>query len=109
MDRSSGGEHPLCESFDRRQTGEIELFRHNPGIRMFGANVLCGFVALVHVANSKDHLSPSSSQPLADSESDTTVCASDDGKRPGLIGNVNIFVSGQMHSFAQQLRFCSHV
>jgi len=35
---------------------------------------------------------------------DATVCSGDDGKRPGLIGNVKSFVSGQRHSCAWSVR-----
>src|SRR5439155_19209490 len=74
----------------------IELFDHHLCIGRGGAHGLCGLVALVCVANSQDHHRPSSSQSLADPEADATVCAGDDGKRPCLIGNVNI-VGGGSH------------
>ncbi len=85
------------------------MFCDNPGIRKLGTNFLYSFISFVQVANGKDDLRPRSSQPLADSEADATVCASDDSKHSGLIGNVNIFVRDQRCSFAGSLGCGAHM
>src|SRR6266702_298941 len=80
-----------------------------PGVMVFGRMMSTDSSLLLDSWYYVVPFCPTCRQPLADAKTDATVCASDDGKRPGLIGNVKSFVRDQRGSLAGSLGCGSHM